>query len=281
MIQRMEVFSSRPSVPELPLSGNMASTDPVQIRNVDGLGPVKADVTSTPFATGRGELPQGSSTGKRNIVLTLGLNPDWEDQTMSTLRQLLYAYLLPESWCKLRFYTDYLPPVDIEGIVESFDPNIFSQDPEVQISILCHKPDFVDANATFLEGVVDDGTLEIEFDYIGTVETGFELRIEQTADNLVYTGPITISKLVPELQVLTVDPVTINGLKYFKATTIKNAKRVQNIAVADGALTNLLTNMTDASVWPDLQPGTNVISVAATENGQKWTLAYFNKFGGL
>ena len=282
MITKMEVFSAQPSAPELPLGGFMPSDDPVHVRDIQGLGPVKADFTSTALASGRGEQLQGSSTGKRNIVLTLGLKPDWENQTMATLRQLLYAYLMPEQWCKLRFFTDYLPTVDIEGYVESFEPNIFSEDPEVQISVLCHKPDFIEADATIIEGAVDDGSLEVEFEYIGTIATGFEVRVQRTVGNPSYTGALEIVMRSPiEAQAFEVDPVTIDTDKYFKLSTVRHAKRVVSIAHVDGNITNLLGSVTSLSVWPEIKPGTNVISVSAEEPNQAWTLAYFNRFGGL
>jgi len=282
VITKMEVFSANPSAPELPLAGFMPSSDPIHIRNIDGLEPVKADITSTALATGRGEKPQGSSVGKRNIVLTLGLNPDWQEQTMSTLRQLLYRYFMPQAWTKLRFFSDYLPTVDIEGIVESFVPNMFSQDPEIQVSILCHKPDFVETDSTIYYGLVDDGTTELEFEYTGTVATGFELRIQQSVANPGYTGPITIVLKSPvDPQTFIVDPVIINGTQYFRVSSVVNAKRVQTVAVADGAVTNLLAKMDNFSVWPQIEPGQNIVSVIAEENDQAWTLAYFNRFGGL
>jgi hypothetical protein len=150
VLKRMEVTSQFPGAPAIPLGGFMPNDDPVQIRKIDGLGPVKSDISSTPFATGRGELFQGNSTGKRNIVLTLGLNPNWQDQTMTSLRQLLYRYFMPENWSMFRFITDDLPTVYINGVVESFEPNIFEQDPEIQVSILCPKPDFIDVDATLI-----------------------------------------------------------------------------------------------------------------------------------
>lgn len=278
----MEVYSSNQSAPELPLGGFMPNDDPIQIRDIQGLGPVKADISSTQSGTSRGEIPTGSSTGKRNIVLTLGLNPDWIEQTMSSLRRQLYAYFMPENWCKLRFFSDDMPTVDIEGVTESVEPNIFSLDPELQISILCHKPDFVEADATSIEGVMDDGTLEYVFNYDGDVATGFELRVVQTVDNPSYTGDLTLELKSPDKpQPFAVEAITIDGTKYFKLSTIRGNKRVQNVAAADGAITNLLSKMTDDSVWPQIKPGENVLTIAAGEAGQGWTLAYFNRFGGL
>lgn len=282
MLQKVEIFSSNPSAPELPLAGFEASSDPIFIRDIKGLEPVKAEITTTPLATGRGERRQGSSTGKRNIVLSLGLNPDWVDQTMATLRQQLYRYFMPEEWCKLRFISSHLPTVDIEGYVESMDPNIFSQDPEYQISIICPQPDFVDVDATIYNGVVDDGSIELEFEYIGTVKTGFELRIDRSVANPSYSGSIVVTNLAPvDPQIIEIDPVVIDTLKYFKLSTLQGRRRLQTVDYADGAVANLLDKMTGASVWPALKPGTNVFSVAAEENGQVWMLAYFNRFGGL
>lgn len=282
MLQKVEIFSANPSAPELPLAGFAASSDPIFIRDIQGLEPVKAEITTVPLATGRGERRQGSSTGKRNIVLSLGLNPNWVDQTMATLRQHLYRYFMPEEWCKLRFISDHLPTVDIEGYVESMDPNIFSQDPEYQISIICPQPDFVDIDATIYNGVVDDGSIELEFEYIGTVKTGFEVRIDRAVANPSYSGPITITNLAPvDAQIIEIDPVVIDTLQYFKLNTTQGRRRLQSVDYADGAFTNLLDKMTGESVWPQLKPGQNVFSVAAEESGQTWTLAYFNRFGGL
>src|SRR3954447_8338338 len=279
----MELFTLQPDAPVLSLGGFMANDDPIQIFDIQGLGPVKAEILSTPFATGRGELFQGSSTGKRNIVLNMGFNPNWAgNQTVSSLRQLLYRYLLPEHWTKLRFYSDELPMVDIEGYVESIEPNMFSQDPEALVSIICPRPDFIEADATIITGVVDDGTLETEFEYVGTVNTGFELRVDGSPENPAYTGQLELNlNAYREDQRLTVNPITVDGTRYLKVSTLRNAKRVQSVAKVDGALTNLLAVMSGGSVWPEVKPGGNIISVAAAEFGQTWTLAYFNRFGGL
>jgi hypothetical protein len=282
VIQRLEVFSSQPDAPVLPLGGFMPSDDPVQVRGVDGLGPVKANIASTPLATGRGEQYQGTTTGKRNIILSLGLNPNWQDHTMATLRQLLYRYFMPEDWLKLRFTSDHLPVVDIEGYVESFEPNMFSEDPEVQISIICPKPDFIQTDASIIYGTVDDGTQEYAFEYIGTIDVGYELRIEASIPNLAYSGDLTINtRAFGEDQSVTIEDIVVDTTKYFRFCSVRNAKRVGSVAVSDGIFTNQLGKMTNESVWPVLKPGENVITVAADEPLQTWTLVYFNRYGGL
>jgi hypothetical protein len=280
VITKVEVFGEH-RASTLSLGGLMPSDDPVHIRNIDGLGPVKADITTTPSGTSRGETKNGSSTGKRNIVLTLGFNPDWANQTITGLRKLLYGYFMTEQWIKLRFYSDEYPTVDIEGTVESCDPNQFSQDPEMQVSIINEKPDFIDIDASIYTGVVDiDGETWLEVDYEGSVSAGLELRIDRSVDNPAYTGPITVSvQNFKGTEILYVSAATIDTTKSLKISSVPGQKRVQNEALTDGAVTNLLRNK--SGDWPLLQPGENLINVQANVPGQKWTLAYFNRFGGL
>lgn len=284
MLQRIEIASSYSNAPNLPLSSDFVpNNDPVQIRSIEGLGPVKAEIASTPFATGRGDLYQGSSTGKRNIVMTLGLNPNWVDQTMASLRQLLYRYFMVETWATLRFFTDELPVVTIRGVVESFEPNIFAEDPEIQISILCPKPDFFGVDATLVRGTVDDGSNEIVIDYEGTAPTGFELRIQSTPALVSYSGNMDIINqamgVVP--QVFRLRSIQVSPSIYLQLNTVRSTRRVYSVTIPGAVEVNILAKMETDSNWPEFLPGENLLSVGADLAGQKWTLAYFNRFGGL
>lgn len=125
---------------------------PIQIRDISGLEPVKAEIISVP-SNQDGELFQHARVGKRNIIFKLGLNPNWVDQTMSTLRRLLYTHFLPKASISLWFYSDDITQVGIRGYVESNEPNRFSQDPEVQISVICLKPNFFNPDGTIHAGI--------------------------------------------------------------------------------------------------------------------------------
>jgi hypothetical protein len=284
VLTKMEVYNPIADAPQLPLGGFGPNNDPIQVLNIDGLGPVKASITTTPLATRRGELYQGGTTGVRNIVLTLGLNPDFvEYPSMATLRQILYRYLMPEQKTKLRFYSDEIPPVEIEGYVESFDPNIFSEDPQVVISIICPDPDFV-SEATILTGTVTELLEGPEFEYIGSIPTGFELKVESSDAKPSFNGQLMVGLSQPGLsdQYFFVDPVLIDASQYFSMSTAK-PKRVRTLST-DGfgtPPTNLMPNI--VGVWPLIQPGQNTINVttAAEDVGQNWTLAFFSRFGGL
>lgn len=280
MLQKMEVFSSQVSAPELQIGGTSPNTDLVQLRNVEGLGPVKANITTTPTARLRGETFVGKSLPNRNIVLTLGFNPDWEDNTITSLRQVLYAYFMTGEWVNLRFFSDYLPPVDISGYVESFDPNMFSKDPEVQVSIICPNPDFVDIDPTEVVGITTDGTDENELNYIGTVPTGFKLRLDSTAG--AYSGLVGVTNKTPAINYFELSDVDIDDDPeiYLELNTNLGQRYVQT--VQGGVVTSQLKNITNGIVWPELTPGQNLFSVTTDIPGdQTWTLTYHNRFGGL
>ncbi len=115
---------------------------PIQIRDISGLEPVKAEITTVPSNLD-GELLQHVKLGKRNIVFKFGLDPNWVDQTMASLRRMLYEILSPKSFHKFQFGSDDMEPVEIGGYIESIEPNMFSQDPEMQVSVICINPYFV------------------------------------------------------------------------------------------------------------------------------------------
>jgi hypothetical protein len=280
MITRIELANpQREATPNLVLGNSvLPHEDSVQIFDIDGLGPVNEEISSSPYATRRGEFYQGSSTGKRNIVLTLGLNPNWIDQTISSLRKLLYVYLMPGQWVKLRLFSDDYPPVQITGKVESFNPNMFSKDPETQVSVICPKPDFIAVDSTIITGRTSDDEVVIE--YTGNVETGFELRARNSPDLGAYTGDLFVrNQTLGKTETFHVVDVTVDSGRSFMVNTVKTSRKVQNIY--DNGVANILPKMSLDSEWPELYPGENVLSVSTTQPGLDWLLGYFNRYGGL
>jgi hypothetical protein len=173
------------------------------------------------------------------------------------------------------------PTVDIEGIVESVDPNIFSQDPEMQISVINHQPDFLEPDIIQLGGYVpnsltDGNPTENVLDYTGTVPTGFDLRIFSTEYKPSYNGRIVV---VSGSQVFDIASVGIDATHHFRLTTIKTARRVQRVTTAES--TSLLKNVAENSKWIEFKPGENIFSIGATESGLAYELLYTNRFGGL
>lgn len=285
MLTKLNVYSSQSSSPELPLSSSGIGSDPLQIRNITGLGPVNADINTTANGVFKGENFNGSFVGKRNIVLTIGLNPDWEDQSMNSLRTLLYAYFMTGLLVTLDFESTNYPVVRTKGYVESFEPNMFSKDPEVQVSILCPEPDFVAVEPTVITGEVTDGSETIDVEYIGTSATGILIRVLANDDVPEFEGVLWIHlPTVPEPATFVIDPITIDSAHFLRMASIPGEKRVELVTVSTGVGVSKLSAVQTGSKWPMLYPGINPFAVLAYDSellGQSWDLTYYARFGGL
>ena len=157
------------------------SLDPTQspyvVKNIDGIGPVGASVATTQYVTKNGSIFQSARTGERNIVITLGMNADYSTtiDPYGELRRALYPVLYPQSKVTLVIESTELETVEIVGWVESFEPTIFTKDPDIRISIICPDPFFVSQVNTV---ATSTGTNTITVNNPGNVETGFTLLID-------------------------------------------------------------------------------------------------------
>lgn len=281
MLTKLEVFGLRSLVPTLPLAEDGTSgTDPIQVLDVKGLEPVKAGITTSPYGAYDGESFGGSSVGKRNIVLTLGLNPDWHIQTMGELRQLLYNYFMPKLNVRLRFTSTYFPVCQIDGIVESMDPNIFSKDPQVNVSIICPDPYFVAVEEESITGLTSDGTEFTTVEYQGSVPTGFNLEVNQASGapgnntiQLILQGEYSPQVFVAKGLLTATDR--------FEMSSIVGKKYVRSVSLTTGLVTNELNNIAVDAEWPELYPTVNRVAVFTPVPDQNWELSYFARFGGL
>lgn len=282
MLTQIDVSNGRDE--HLVLSIAAAAADEVQIRGIEGLGPVKADLPSTGFYRD-GEYITGKRVGKRNIVMTLGLNPDWSTNTMSDLRSILYKHFMPKRWVKLEFTSTHLPVVTIEGYVESLEPNMFTQDPEMQVSIICPLPDFISVDTTQKTGTMHAafGTPLI-WDYEGTVPTGVILK--QTTPSTTFTGELQV-KLENEENTLGLIGVTTNvqAARQFLLSTVIGSKYIQE-ENAGVRLKNLLGYLTTPMEWLQVAPGENQLELKGIPSSgglltQAWTLEYNARYGGL
>ncbi len=282
MLTQLEVYSPRVATPPFSLEAGFAETDPIQIRGIEGLGPVNASVNTRAFGSIDGEWYADSNVGKRNIVVTVGYNPNWATQSIEGLRMILYSYFMPKSRVRLRFVSTHMPTVEIVGYVESFEPNIFSKDPEVQVSIICPMPYFVSVDATVVTAsTLTYGSAEFEeFIYTGSVEAGFILHIEKGAGaNL--SGQVQILNDSPIQETLIIKNVLVNADQYLDISTKPGNKYARYKFVSGSAATNILKDVTGESSWHSLRPGPNKFRVLAPLAGNLWTLRYYNRYGGL
>lgn len=290
MITNLEVFTAGVTFPPIPILDQDVALDPIRIRNIDGLGPVKATINSTQYGSLDGESFDNSFTPKRNIVMTVGLHPDWANLTIEYLRQLLYAYFMPENTVRLRFSSTHMPVVEIMGIVESFEPNLFAKDPEYQISIICVQPYFVAIDQTVISGVTGafGDTVGTDVGYQGNVDTGFVVDITMPesgslpgGETSFDAGEIRLINQTPPTEALFVVPMTISTTTDFRVSTVDGDKYARTYPLPSGSPTNQLQYVSPGSTWLKLRKGLNSIQVLSDPVGLDWQLTYHARYGGL
>lgn len=268
MLTRIEATTPRGSILNLPLDDTQTG---LLVEDIDGLGPVKANITSSGFAQIDGEEYQSSRRGSRNIVITLSLEPDWALETVSDLRDRVYEYFMPKAKVQLRFHFDNRNPINIEGMVESAEPTIFAQDSMMTISLICFNPDFLDHNPVYVANTTTTTLDTIELDYNGNVESGigFQLHLNRAmTDFSIYMNDEQLD--------FTGDMKTDDVLKIITEPGFKSAKLVH-----EGWETSVIYGITPQSKWLKLEPGVNQFRVYAEGAAVPYTLGYFHRYGGI
>ena len=255
----------------------MDQTAEYRVRDVEGVDPVVAVLTSTSMAQIDGAQPQNARRDVRNITMKVGLKPDYSMHTVQSLRSSLYEYLLPKAMVQLGFYLDGVLFAITSGQVESVDNVLFSQDPEVDTSILCYDPDFyAPTPEVFSTHTQSDNLTTSLIEYAGTSDAGFifALNVNRTLTSFSVANT-TLDGLKQKLEVIGSfipgDIVTVNTIPGSKAVTLTRA----------GITTSVLYYKTSVSTWPILKKGDNLLGVYSSGAGIPYTVTYTPKFGGL
>jgi hypothetical protein len=249
------------------------------IQDIDGLDPVKATITSTAFAGVDGVQFQAARRESRNITITAGLNPNPLTDTVRGLRNRLYAFFMPTTKVDLTFYDDEGPTVTISGVVEDAPAPLFTQEPAMNISIMCPTPDFLSSTTTHIgDGMTTSGTSGRAISYPGTSKTGtvITLNVNRSLSAFtIYHQPPNddLRQLDFSAPLVAGDVLTINSVTGAKGVTLNRG----------GTVSSLLYGKSPQSSWIELLPGNgnNVITFYATGAGVPYTLDYVARYGGL
>ena len=272
MLYRIEVISDRGTSLVLPLQ---EISDGYFVTDVEGLNPVKANLVSSSFATMDGAQYQSSRREARNIILKLSM--ELGTTPVSVLRSRLYTFFMPKTSVKLRFYVEGMPIVEIEGRVEAFDSVLFSQSPEVAITMLCFDPDFYTIDKLQIPAATTPETDEVLIDYAGSVETGVLFRLSLNRD-LVEGFSITHRSSDDSISTLDfLTPLSVGDV--LEISTVAGAKGVTLIR-AD-TTTSVLYGITPYSSWLNLFPGPNYIRIHAEGVPIPYQIEFTTKYGGL
>lgn len=252
----------------------------IAVKEITGLGPVKTELSLERYALIDGAFLKGARVGTRNVVLTL--IPVGED--VQTERRKIYNYFPVGETVTFGVVTDQVA-VKSSMIVESVEPNIFSERQEIGVSLIGIDP-YWRSNSPSITGLVgfNDVTPLFQFPFSST-ESPKELIFgdlsNSSGKDINYlgdaeTGVVITFSFNGNVSNLTVinqtydEAMIINKVKDFYRgeqlvlDTRPAKKSVKHLA---GGKESFITGVLDLkSQWIKLHPGINTIGLQFVGN---------------
>lgn len=276
MLDKLEVLTEQGVLLSLPLQ---SLGEGFSVQDIEGLDPVKATIVSSTFGQMDGEQYQSARREKRNIVITLGYEPDFATGTVQDLRKRLYTFFMPKSRVLLRFFQTGEPVVQIYGRVESLVSPKFAKEPTAVISLLCFDPDFYNPSPIVVPGNTTATTAETEHFYPGTVESGILFKLFVNRSNLT---EFTIYHRPPSDTLRSLDFATATPLQSGDVLSISTIPGNKFVTLTRGGVdTSFLFGVSPQSDWISLFPGDNKLRVFAEGAAIPYQIEYTTKYGGL
>lgn len=176
----------------------------INVRSIEGIGPPKGNVNYTEIASGDGGQFNSARASIRNITMQLGLMPV---PTVEESRHRVYKYFPLDQQVTLRFETDKRL-CEITGWVEECEPDIFSDDETIDVSIVCPDPYFYSVDSQLgtvnFSGVVDE----------------FEFPFENSPDNESKIAVMAIGSTSTPGDVPEFDSIIQDAYELRKATKV-------------------------------------------------------------
>lgn len=159
----------------------------IAIKSITGLGPNKADINATEYASSDGSMYNSSYVNNRNIVFMFQLLEDPETCLVEDTRHRVYKYFPLKKKITIAIDTDSRTYA-IDGYVESVEPDIFQKEEVLQVSVICVNPWFIGNTKTYVYNGPDIDIIynrdiktlnfilgDNVIDYEGDVETGVRI----------------------------------------------------------------------------------------------------------
>lgn len=276
-IDKVEVLNEQGNLLTLSLED---TSNGYEVHDITGLDPVKSTIVTSRFATLDGQQYQASSREVRNIGIELGFQPDISaNQTVRALRSHLYQFFMTDTAVSLKFYMDDGLEVTTSGRVESCEASMFTREPQINISILCFDPDFVDPNLVEMHSTfyTTDGAPH-EVLVSGTVPTGLT-SVSFTANKTLEGFSLYHTAPSGELEAMVIS-TTLLANDFIKLSTVKGQKTITRTRA--GVTSSLMFAVSPQSPWILLKPGMNGLYLNAdVTGGTEVFVDYYNRYGGL
>lgn len=239
---------------------------PFVLKSAEGLGPPEVNVRLARTVL-EGAIYQGKSAALRQIIVVIGLQPNWDvGQTAEELRTILYGLLTPRygQMVRAEIVNNGVVQAYAQGHVSKLEPAIFTQDPAVQITLDCDYP-YLLGPSTIQQQPAQHTVGGIRsFDVLntGTAPSGFVAGFILRAN--VGTS-LVLSDSDPRGQKMQIDGINWVAGDRFVIDTRAGARGVYRGA-GGGAIVSVLNNMNaSVSEWLQLYGGDNtlLLNVAA------------------
>lgn len=260
------------------------------IRSIEGLGPPNANINMTEYVTNDGALFNSSHVNSRQLVISFKLLGDEENgMTIEDCRLKLYRYFQIKQPVIFSIETDNRK-CKTEGYVASVEPDIFSEDEGVTVTLDC--PDaffhslspytyyfrnvdpkfkFPFSNNSLKQKLLLMGNVNLtknrDVFYDGDGEVGIKIILKAMADVRgfgIYTGLVRNDAIEIDDDIL--EELTGNGILAGDEITISTIKGKRGVwLVRDKKRYNILNALKRPVKWMTINYGKNVISYYAEE----------------
>lgn len=257
------------------------------IKNITGLGPVKANINFKELATNDGSIDNSARLSSRNIVMSLQF---LESPTIEETRLKSYKYFPIKRNIKFLIETDTRICETI-GRVETNVPTIFSNAEGCQISILCSNPYFYSAgengtnqtifygteplfefpfsNESLTEDLIEFGSIENRTEgtiyYDGDAEIGITIQIHAVGEA---EGLVIYNTKTREIMRINDDKLKSlmgSGIQAGDEITITTSRGEKGIfMLRSGITTNILNSLEKPIKWFQLSKGDNTFAYTAS-----------------
>lgn len=253
------------------------------VQSISGLGPGKSNINTTEIATIDGGIYNSARIPARNITISLIFL--WNG-TIEEVRQRSYKYFPLKKKITLLIETDHRI-AEIEGYVESNEPNIFSKEEGTDISIVCPNPYFYSktdkltvfsgitggfsfpfSNESLTEKLIIMGTINRlttnTVYYDGDADVGVTITIHAIGEASGITIHNTTSKQIMKLNSSKIESITGSGIVNGDDIIICTVKGKKSIKLIRGGIEyNILACLEKGVTWFNLVMGDNIFAYTA------------------
>lgn len=197
--------------------------------------------------------------GPRTVVFLIKLNPEYQvNQTLGDLRDILYKIISynASGIIEIRFMNEEVNVASLTAFISKVETNLFSSEPELQITFTCNDPFFrasgsivIDEFVTLPPPTETSSPIFVFDDDASTAPHGCILHIHMYGSS----SGLVINSFLD----LIIDYAFINGDDIYVSSEYNNKYVYVDRA---SVITHLGDKLTSGSRWPMVFPGENQIS---------------------